>query len=96
MQEWFWAFAYRHYHGKNLGRLIEAAVMTWGVFFVLVYMSAVVGGWIPNLADAVLGIFLSITPIFVGLAHRRIRIEAAKGNDALYRKLLAVRQQKKI
>lgn len=93
MRERFWAFAHRHYHGKKPGRLVEAAFLVWGVFFVLVYVSAIVSGWVPQFGEAILGIVLTAAPIIIGLGHWRIRAEAAKGGDALYRKLLAVRRE---
>lgn len=43
-------------------------------------------GWKPGIAEALVGTVLVGLPLVGGVLHRRIRLEAAKGPDALYRK----------
>lgn len=46
-------------------------------------------GWLPTIIETVVGVMLVVGPLALGLLHRRIRIEAAKGPDAIYRKRIA-------
>lgn len=66
--------------------LTDLAAFMWFGFFALVYGSALIAGWLPSVIEAVVGILLIGVPLLVGIRHRRIRIEAAKAPDALYRK----------
>lgn len=66
--------------------LTDLAAFIWFGFFALVYGSALVAGWLPSAVEALAGILLIGVPLSVGILHRRIRIEAAKAPDALYRK----------
>ncbi len=86
----FWRFAHSHYQTKKPLFLAEAALFVWFTFFALVYGSAVLAGWLPTIIETVVGVMLVFGPLALGLMHRRIRIEAAKGPDALYRKRVAV------
>ena len=92
MRERFWAAAHRIYHNKKPSRWAEAAMMVWGIFFLLVYISALFSGWKPDLVEAIIGLFLTFVPLTAGAMHLVVRVEASKGSDALYRKLLAVRR----
>lgn len=69
--------------------LAEVALFGWFTFFALVYGSAVLAGWLPTIIETAVGVMLVVGPLVLGLLHRRIRIEAAKGPDALYRKRIA-------
>lgn len=66
--------------------ITEIAAFTWFTFFALVYGSALVAGWAPMALETLIGILLVGIPLVVGVLHRRIRIEACKAPDALYRK----------
>ena len=45
-------------------------------------------GWRPDVSEALVGIMLILASLAIGVLHRRIRIEASKGPDALYQKRL--------
>jgi ACR3 family arsenite efflux pump ArsB len=88
MQAAFWRFAHRHYQVKKPMLVTDIAMFLWFTFFALVYSGAVLSGWVPGVAEAAVAILLIGAPLTLGILHRRIRIEAAKGPDALYRKRL--------
>lgn len=85
----FWRFAHAHYHSKSLSPLTDVAALVWAFFFILVYGVALLAGWWPNVAEAIVGVSLVLVPLTFGLVHRRVRLEAVKGPDALYRKRVA-------
>lgn len=89
MRAAFWRFAHSHYQTKKPLLLAEVAMFVWFTFFALVYGSAMLAGWLPTIIEIVVGVMLVVGPLALGLLHRRIRIEAAKGPDALYRKRIA-------
>jgi ACR3 family arsenite efflux pump ArsB len=86
MKAAFWRFAHRHYQLKKPMLLTDMAMFMWFAFFALVYGEAVLNGWVPGIAEVAVAILLLGAPLTLGILHRRIRIEAAKGPDALYRK----------
>jgi hypothetical protein len=90
MRATFWRYAHQHYHDKRLGLGAELAAFTWGVFFALVYAAALSSGWRPDALAAGVGVILMGGPFTFGFLHRRVRLEAAKGPDALYRKRVEV------
>lgn len=89
MRAAFWRFAHSHYQTKKPLLLAEVALFVWFTFFALAYGSAMLAGWLPTIIETVVGMMLIVGPLAIGLLHRRIRIEAAKGPDALYRKRIA-------
>lgn len=89
MKAAFWRFAHSHYQTIKPLVLAEVALFVWFTFFAIVYGCAVRAGWLPTFIETVVGIMLVVSPLALGLLHRRIRIEAAKGPDALYRKRIA-------
>ncbi|PHQ62830.1 hypothetical protein [Sphingobium yanoikuyae] len=86
MKAAFWRFAHSRYQGRKPMLLTDIAAFMWFGFFVLVYGSAIIAGWLPSVIEAAVGILLIGGPLLIGILHRRIRIEAAKAPDALYRK----------
>lgn len=64
-------------------------MFVWFTFFALIYVGAVLAGWLPTAIETVVGLLLVLGPLALGLLYRRIRIEAAKGPDGLYRKRIA-------
>jgi hypothetical protein len=82
----FWRFAHRRYQIAKPGVLAEVAAFVWFGFFASVYAGAILAGWRAGFLQALVGLVLTVTPFAIGMAHRRIRIERAKGPDALYRK----------
>jgi ACR3 family arsenite efflux pump ArsB len=87
MNAMFWQFAYRRYQTRKPMPLTDFAAFVWFAFFALVYGSALSAGWLPtNIVEVVVGFLLIVVPLVVGILLRRIRIEAAKSPDALYRK----------
>ncbi len=89
MRAAFWRFAHKHYHRKAPSLLTDLAAFTWAAFFYLIYGAALLAGWRPNDATEVfVGAMLTAASLVLGILHRRIRIEASKGPDALYRKSL--------
>jgi len=89
----FWQFAHRKYHRRKLSFLAELAVLSWASLFCVIYGGAFLKGWRPDGIEAVVTILLTIVPLLWVALHWRIRVEAAKGDDALYRKLVAVSRQ---
>ncbi|OPH84273.1 hypothetical protein [Nitrobacter vulgaris] len=69
--------------------LAEVPLFAWFTFFALVYGSAMLARWLPTMIKTVLGVMLVVGPLALALLRRHIRIEAAKGPDALYRKRIA-------
>lgn len=88
MKAAFWRFAHQHYQSRRPLLLVDAAAFTWFAFFALIYGSALLADWVPNFIEVLVGLLLVGGPLIVGVLHRRIRIEAAKSPDALYRKRL--------
>lgn len=86
MRAVFWRVAHKYYRSKPPSVLTEAAIFVWAVFFILVYSAALLAGWRPDVSEAIVGTILVGAPLTLGILHRRIRIEAAKGSEALYRK----------
>jgi len=85
----FWRLAHSHYQTKRPLLLAQVALFVWFTFFALAYGSAMLAGWLPSMIETVVGVMLVVGPLVLGLLHRRIRIEVAKGPDALYRKRIA-------
>ena len=88
MRAAFWRFAHQHYQSRKPLILVDVAAFTWFAFFAVVYGAALLAGWLPNFIGVLVGLLLVGGPLALGVLHRRIRIEAAKGPDALYRKRL--------
>ncbi|WP_342249026.1 hypothetical protein [Sphingomonas sp. OTU376] len=88
MRAAFWRFAHRRYQFRKPLILVDVAAFSWFAFFALVYGAALLAGWVPDVMEALVGILLVGGPLTLGVLHRRIRIEAAKSPDALYRKRL--------
>jgi len=85
----FWGFAMRHYSIRKPSLFAEVPAFMWFGFFVFVYGGALLKGWRPgSIIEVVVGMFLVGLPGTFGFLHCRIRIEAAKSRDALYRKWL--------
>lgn len=94
MKAAFWRFAHRHYQIKKPMLVADITMFMWFVFFALVYGGSALNGWVPGTAEAVVAALLLGTPLTLGILHRRIRIEAAKGPDALYRKRLETNRKR--
>ncbi|MBO9623661.1 MAG: hypothetical protein J7500_13215 [Sphingomonas sp.] len=88
MRAAFWRFAHQRYQTRKPLILADVAAFSWFAFFALVYGAALLAGWVPDVMEALVGILLVGGPLMLGVLHRRIRIEAAKSPDALYRKRL--------
>ena len=88
MKAAFWRFAHQHYQSRKPLLLVDAAAFTWFAFSALIYGAALLAGWLPDFIELLVGLFLVGSPLLVGVLHRRIRIEATKSPDALYRKRL--------
>jgi len=88
MRAAFWRFAHQHYQSRKPLLLVDVAAFTWFAFFALVYGAALLAGWSPDFIEGLVGLLLVGGPLTLGVLHRRIRIEAAKAPDALYRKRL--------
>jgi len=88
MKAAFWRFAHQHYHNRTPLLLADTASFTWFVVFTLIYGAALLAGWSPDFIEVLVGLLLVGGPLIAGVLHRRIRIEAAKAPDALYRKRL--------
>lgn len=86
MKAAFWRFAHKRYQIRKPSVLIDILAFTWFGFWALVYGSAVLAGWVPSAPEALAGFALIGLPLAFGVLHRRIRIEASKAPDALYRK----------
>jgi hypothetical protein len=91
MREAFWRFAHRRYHNRRPPLGTEITLFLWGGFFAFVYSVAILEGWRPDgLAGVLVGVMLTIVPLTIGALHFRIRIEAGKGPDALYKKVISI------
>jgi len=84
----FWRFAHQHYHRRQPSLLVDVAAFTWFAFFAMAYGAALLADWRPNVSEALVGMLFVGGPFTFGMLHRRIRIEASKAPDALYRKRL--------
>jgi uncharacterized membrane protein (DUF485 family) len=87
MKAAFWRFAHGLYQGRKPKLITEVAAFVWFAFFAFIYAGAFIAGWMPtSIVEAIVGTALIGVPLAVGILHRRIRIEAVKAPDALYRK----------
>jgi len=85
----FWRFAYKRYRGRRPSRLFELLLFSWATLFLAAYGGALIADFRYGLGFVIPGLFVVGLPLTFGLMHRRIRLERAKGPDALYRKRLA-------
>ncbi len=81
----FWRFAHQRYHARKPSIMLEIWLLLIGGFFLLSFMVSFVGDWV-KVTDHVEAVMIFAFPLVIALMHRRIRIERAKGPDALYRK----------
>jgi hypothetical protein len=88
MRAAFWRFAHKRYQIRKPLLLVDVAAFSWFAFFALIYGAALLAGWVPDVMEALVGLLLVGGPLMLGVLHLRIRIEAAKSLDALYRKRL--------
>lgn len=88
MRAAFWRFAHQRYQIRKPLLLVDVAAFSWFAFFALIYGAALLAGWVPDVMEALVGLLLVGGPLMLGALHLRIRIEAAKSPDALYRKRL--------
>ena len=91
LREHFWRFAYKRYRGRTPSRLFESALFTWAAFFFAVYGGGLIADFEYGRAFIIPGIIAVGLPLMLALIHRRVRLERAKGPDALYRKQLFTR-----
>lgn len=85
----FWRYAYRRYQIRKPSVLRERLAFGVAIFFALIYAIAFWNDFERNLEVLPGVIGFVVLPLALAVAHRRIRLERAKGRDALYRKLLA-------
>ena len=90
----FWNFARKRYQINRPSLIFELALFLWSIFFITVYGSALLKGWIPNAIEFLVGCFFVIVPSSLLAMHVRIRIEYNKGSDAIYRKWVSCRSLK--
>ncbi len=81
----FWRFAHKRYHVRKPSIGFEIALFVWGGIFLVSFFTSFVTDWVrvTNVAGAIIFVFFPLTIAFL---HRRIRLERAKGPEALYRK----------
>jgi len=85
----FWKFAHQRYQLREPKVAWEVLAFGWGGFFLVIYLIGFAIEPVHTLSKGVgFAIFLAI-PLALGILHRRIRIEKAKGADALYRKRIS-------
>lgn len=85
----FWRYAHRRYQIRKPSLLRERLAFGLAGFFGFIYAVAFWHDFEGNL-EVIPGVLaLVVLPLFLAIAHRRIRLERAKGGDALYRKMLA-------
>lgn len=84
----FWRYAYRRYQIRKPSVAWERLAFGVAMFFGFIYAVAFWNDFQANL-DVIPGVigFVAL-PLALAIAHRRIRLERAKGGDALYRKML--------
>jgi hypothetical protein len=96
MREAFWKFAHWRYQRRIPRALTELTLFSWGLLFLVVYAGALARGWTPDgIVGAIVGLLSTVAPLLIGALHWRIRTEAAKGYDALYRKLVSVMREQR-
>ena len=85
----FWRFAHRRYQIRKPSVVRERLAFGIAAFFGFIYAIAFWHDFEGNL-EVIPGVvgFVAL-PLFLAISHRRIRLERAKGADALYRKMLA-------
>jgi hypothetical protein len=85
----FWRYAHRRYQTRKPSVAWETIGFGAAIFFGFVYAVAFWQDFRSNL-EVIPGVILFVVmPLALAIAHRRVRLERAKGRDALYRKLLA-------
>ncbi|WP_176272902.1 hypothetical protein [Altererythrobacter lutimaris] len=86
MKAAFWRFAHKRYHQRQPIGLLEGMFFLWAAFWGLTYLGALYADFWATLPILPGAVFWVGVPLAIGLARRRIRLERAKGPDALYRK----------
>jgi len=84
----FWRFAHRRYQIRKPSILAEAALFVWGGLWNVVFVASFVSDWV-RVTNYIGTVIFAGLPLAMGFMHRRIRIERAKGTDALYRKRIS-------
>lgn len=79
----FWRLAYRLYARREPSIRFELFTIGFAGFMTLIYAYAVSGN--PTIGNAI-RLLVATLIVGVGFAHRRVRIERAKGPQALYAK----------
>jgi len=69
----------------------EIVLFMWGGLFLVAFLASFITDWLRTTNNLGAIIFAAL-PLSFALLHRRIRIERAKGPDALYRKMLATKR----
>ena len=84
----FWRYAHRRYQLRKPSVLWERLAFGVAMFFGFIYAVAFWNDFEGNL-EVIPGVIgFVVLPLALAIAHRRIRLERAKGGDTLYRKLL--------
>lgn len=82
----FWRLAYRLYARRKPSVRFEVFTIGFVGFMMLTYAYAVAVN--PTTGNAI-RLVVAVLIVGVGFAHRRVRIERAKGPQALYAKAMA-------
>ncbi|MDJ0641248.1 MAG: hypothetical protein QNJ15_00390 [Erythrobacter sp.] len=84
----FWRFAHERYQIRKPSVAFEYACFVWACFWTFVLVAGAVadpGHIVGYLVFAIPSVGISVA---LAIAHRKIRLEKRKGDDALYRKRL--------
>lgn len=90
LKQRFWRFAYVRYQTRRPSHMRERLAFGISIYFGLVYAFAFWRNFEENLKVIPGVIGLALLPLGLALSHRRIRLEHAKGVNALYRKMLSI------
>lgn len=83
MKSLFWQIAFRLYNSRQPSIFFEIVTIGFGAFFAAMYFLTV---GINPIGPNVVRLLVAVVVVVIGLAHRRVRAERAKGPMALYLK----------
>ncbi len=84
----FWRFAHERYQTRKPSLAFEFLCFGWASFWALALTAGAVTGIGPFAGYLVFAIPWVGVPMALAIAHRTIRLEKRKGDDALFRKRL--------
>ncbi len=84
----FWRFAHKRYQTRTPSLAFEFICLVWATFWAIVLAAAALAESGHTVGYLLFAIPWVGVPFALAIAHRTIRLEKGKGDEALYRKRL--------